>query len=171
MFGHIGHRRILVAAFAGAILAALGLTATMAVAAPPEHGTFTAHDQFVDTASCGFPIVGDYTFTNENETYFNAAGDITRVELHETTVGTLSANGVTLHESDRENVLVDFVDGTPMFSKHTGTLFHMIGPDGAVFLVAGQLVFEVVNGFDGPLIAAHGVDFGGDLSTFCAAFE
>jgi hypothetical protein len=46
----------------------------------------------------------------------------------------------------------------------------MVGPDGTLFLVAGQLVFEVVNGFDGPLITVHGVDFGGDVATFCAAF-
>ena len=155
----------------GVIVVAAMTLVTAAVAAPPEHGTFTAHDQFVDTTTCGFPIVGDYTFTNDNETYFNASGDITRVELHETTVGTLSANGVTLQESDRENIGVSFINGAPVISKHTGTLFHMVGPDGAVFLVAGQLVFEVVNGFDGPLIAAHGVDFGGDVSTFCAAFN
>jgi hypothetical protein len=144
--------------------------AAAATAAPPEHGTFTARDQFVDTETCSFPIVGDYVFTNDNATYFNAAGDITRVELHETTVGTLSANGVTLRESDRENIDVEFVDGAPVIAKHVGTLFHMVGPDGKVFLAAGQLVFEVVNGFDGPLIAAHGVDFGGDQSDFCAAF-
>jgi hypothetical protein len=78
---------------------------------------------------------------------------------------------VTLRENDRENVNVGFVDGAPVISKHVGTLFHIVGPGGTLFLVAGQLVFEVVNGFDGPLIVAHGVDFGGDLSTFCAAFE
>ena len=160
------HKLIVIAA---TVAAAATLTA-VAGATPPEHGSFTAHDQFVDTETCGFPIAGDITFTNDNAGYVDAAGILVRVELHETTVGTFTANGVTLRESDTENVHVDFVDGNPVLAKHTGSLFHMTGPGGAVFHVAGQLLFEVVNGFDGPLIAAHGVDFGGDESTFCAAF-
>jgi hypothetical protein len=151
------------------VTAALALT-TAAGATPPERGTFTAADHFVDTESCSFPIVGDFVFANDNATYFNAAGAITRVELHETTVGTLSANGVTLRENDVENIDVNFVDGVPVLAKHVGTFLHLVGPDGTLFMAAGQLVFEVINGFDGPLIAAHGVDFGGDPSTFCAAF-
>ena len=160
------HKLIVIAA---AVAAAATLT-TIAGATPPERGSFTAHDQFVDTETCGFPIVGDFTFTNDNAGFFDSAGTIVRVEVHETTVGTMTANGVTLRESDMENVHVDFVDGSAVLAKHTGSLFHMTGPGGTVFHVAGQLLFEVVNGFDGPLIAAHGVDFGGDESTFCAAF-
>jgi hypothetical protein len=155
---------------AAAAAAALALTGS-AGATPPQHGTSTSHDQFVDTQTCGFAIVGDVVFTNDNEAYFDAAGQTTREELHWTTVSTFTANGATVRERDQENVHVDFVDGVPVLSKHVGTLFHMVGPGGTLFLVAGQLVFEVVNGFDGPLIAAHGVDFGGDVSTFCAAFS
>jgi hypothetical protein len=155
------------------ISSALAIALTLSVSAgatPPQHGTFTSHDQFVDTATCGFPIAGNYTFTNDNERYFDTAGTITRVELHETTVGTLTANGVTLREHDQENVHVDFVDGVPVLSTRVGTFFHIVGPEGTLFHVAGQLVFEVVDGFDGPLIAVHGVDFGGDVATYCAAF-
>jgi hypothetical protein len=161
---------------AAVVVAAVTLTA-VAGATPPEHGTFTFHDQFVDTDTCGFPIVGDVVFTNDNSAYFDAAGTITRVELHEITVGTFTANGVTLREHDQENVHVDFIDGVPVTAMHTGTFFHMVAPDGTLFLVAGQLVFgEVLDPqsgfyFDGPLIAAHGVDFGGDDATFCAAFS
>lgn len=154
---------------AAAVLAAAAL-AGAAGATAPQHGSFTSHDQFVDTETCGFPIVGDYSFTNDNAAYFDASGQIARVELHETTVGTLTANGVTLRERDSENVHVDFVDGSPVSAMHTGTLFHMVAPDGTLFHVAGQLLFEVVNGFDGPLLKATGVDFGGDVSDFCAAF-
>jgi hypothetical protein len=157
---------LILSALAGALALAAAAGAT-----PPEHVTFTAHDQFVDTETCNFPIVGDYAFTNDNVGFVDAAGNTTHVELHETTSGTVTANGVTLREHDQENVHVDFVDGVPVISKHVGTLFHMVGPGGTLFLVPGQLVFEVVNGFDGPLIAAHGVDFGGDVSTFCTAFS
>jgi hypothetical protein len=149
----------------------LALTLTVSAGAtPPQHRTFTAHDRFVDSATCGFPIVGDYTFTNDAVVLQDAAGTTTGVEIHETTVGTLTANGVTLREHDQENVHVDFVEGVPVLSTHVGTFFHIIAPDGTLFLVAGQLVFEVVDGFDGPLIAVHGVDFGGDVATYCAAF-
>ena len=151
------------------ITLALTLTAS-AGATPPQHGTFTSHDQFVDTETCGFPIVGDYTFTNDSVALQDAAGITTGEEIHMTNVGTLTANGVTLREHDQENVHVDFVDGVPELSTHVGTFFHMVGPDGTLFLVAGQLVFEVVNGFDGPLIVVRGVDFGGDVATYCAAF-
>ena len=64
----------------------------------------------------------------------------------------------------------------PVLSTHVGTFFHMVAPDGTLFLIAGELIFEEVfdpeSGFyfDGPLIAAHGVDFGGDVAAFCAAF-
>jgi len=149
----------------------LALTLTLSAGAtPPQHSTVTTRNQFIDTGTCGFPIVGDYTFTNDNVALLDAAGTTTGLQIHETTVGALTANGVTLREHDQENVHIDFVDGVPVLSTHVGTFFHMIGPDGTLFLVAGQLVFEVVNGFDGPLITVHGVDFGGDVATFCAAF-
>lgn len=154
---------------ASVITLALTLTAS-AGATPPQHGTVTTRNQFIDTETCGFPIVGDYTFTNDNVALQDAAGTPTGTEIHETTVGTLSANGVTLREHDQENVHIDFIDGVPVLSTHVGTFFHVVGPDGTLFLFAGQLVFEVVNGFDGPLIAVHGVDFGGEVGTFCAAF-
>ena len=54
---------LIVSALAGALALAAAAGAT-----PPEHGTFTAHDQFVDTETCAFPIVGDYVFTNDNVT-------------------------------------------------------------------------------------------------------
>jgi hypothetical protein len=149
----------------------LALTLTVSAGAtPPQHGTVTTRNQFIDTETCGFPIVGDYTFTNDNVVLLDAAGTTTGVEIHQTTVGTLTANGVTLREHDQENVHIDYVAGDPVRSTHVGTFFHIVAPDGTLFLVAGQLVFEVVNGFDGPLIAVHGVDFSGDVATFCAAF-
>ncbi len=154
-----------------ASLITLALTLTLSAGAtPPQHRTVTTRNQFIDTETCGFPIIGDYTFTNDNVALQDAAGTTTGVEIHQTTVGTLTGNGVTLREHDQENAHIDFVDGVPVLSTHVGTFFHMVGPDGTLFLVAGQLVFEVVNGFDGPLITVHGVDLGGDVATFCAAF-
>ncbi len=152
-----------------AAAAALALAAA-AGAAGPQHFSFTGHDQFVDTETCGFPIVGDFTFTNDVTEFDDANGTIQSLQLHQSTVGTLVANGLTLKESDHTQTFVTFVDGVATHAIHVGTLFHMIGPDGTIFLVAGQEVWEVEHGFDHTLLSFHGVDFGGDVATFCAAF-
>lgn len=110
-------------------LAALTLTAA-AEAVPPIHDTISFHDQFVDTAMCGFPIVGDLVFTNDITEFRDAAGTNTTLQLHQSTVGTFTANGVTLRMNSRETIMVDFVDGVPVTAKHVGQLDHISGPNG-----------------------------------------
>jgi hypothetical protein len=80
------------------IVSALGaftLTAA-AEAVPPVHDTLSFHDQFVDTAMSGFPIVGDLVFTNDITEFRDGEGTNTKLQLHQSTVGTFTANGVTL---------------------------------------------------------------------------
>ncbi len=158
------------------VLIAVGAAAALALvpmagAAGPQHFAFTSRDHFVDTETCSFPIVGDFTFTNDVTEFDNPDGTIVRLQLHQTNVGTLVGNGVTLKEDEHTQTFVTFVDGSPTQAIHVGVLFHMIAPDGTLFLVAGQEVWEVENGFDHTLISFHGVDFGGDVAAFCAAFE
>ena len=160
-------RKLLVIAVA--IVSALALVAT-AAALPPSHDSFTFHDQFVDTDTCAFPVSGDTVFTNDIKETFDADGVITTVELHQSTVGSFTANGTTLKINVRETIIVEFVDGVAVTAKHVGLLNSIVGPGGPIFHRTGQALFEVVGGFDGPLIARHGLRDVFDPVEFCAAF-
>jgi hypothetical protein len=153
-----------------AVTAILAVAAT-AAAAEPTHFRSVFPYQFVDTQTCAFPIVGDFVFTNDGTEFDNADGTISSLQLHQSNVGTLTGNSVTLTENEHTQTFVTFVDGAASQAAHVGTLFHLVGPNGRDALVAGQQVFEVENGFDTTLIAEHGVafDFSSDAA-FCAAF-
>jgi hypothetical protein len=140
-------------------------------AAEPQHFRSTFPYQFVDTRSCAFPIVGDFVFKNDGTEFDNPDGTIDSLQLHQSNVGTLTGNGITLKENEHTQTFVTFVDGVATQAKHVGTLLHLTGPGGRVVLIAGQQVFEVQNGFDTNLITEHGVnlDFSSDAA-FCAAF-
>lgn len=153
---------------ASAAVAALAL-ASAAGATPPVHDSFTFHDEFVDTDTCSFPVVGDTVFTNDVIEWFDD-GVTTTLHLHQSTAGTLTANGTTLRVNIRETIIVEFVDGVPVTAKHVGLLDSIVGPGGPVFHRSGQALFEVVGGFDGPLIARHGLRDVFDPAEFCAAF-
>jgi hypothetical protein len=165
-------RRLLLIA---SVLGALTL-ASAAEAVPPIHDTVSFHDQFVDTTMCGFPIVGDLVFTNDITEFRDGEGTNSKLQLHQSTVGTFTANGVTLRINSRETIMVDFVDGVPVTAKHVGQLDHIRGPNGPIFHRTGQDVFQVVfdpqTGFyvDGPRIARHGLRDDFDLAVFCGEF-
>ena len=161
-------RKLLV--IASTLAGSLTLAAS-AGAAAPQHFHFTGHDQFVDTESCSFPIVGDFINTTNGTEFDSASGTIERLQLHQSSVGTLVGNGVTLKVSEHTQTFVTFVAGEAAQAIHVGVLFHLTGAGGTVFLVAGQEIWEVENGFDHTLISFHGVDFGGDAAMFCGAFS
>jgi hypothetical protein len=145
-------------------------------AAAPDHETFAFPISFVDTATCGFPIVGEYEFRNMIIDGAVATGTGT-LQLHQSNVGTLTAKGVTLRQSDHYTISVDFVDGVPRTATWTGNLEYIRGPNDYVFHRTGQAVFEVVFdpvlGFyvDGPLVTRHGLRANFDAAPFCAAFS
>jgi hypothetical protein len=158
------------------VLGALSLAATTA-AAPPVHDTFTVHRTTTDTTTCSFPVVQDWDFTNRTTALLDADGSLTGLQLHQSSVGTLTGNGTTLRLNIRETILVDFVDGIPVRAKHVGVLDSIVGPGGPVFLRTGQATFAVVFdpdlGFyvDGPVLARHGLRADFDPVAFCAAFS
>ena len=154
---------------ATAAVAALVLAA-WAGATTPVHDSFTFPDQFVDTDTCAFPVAGNTVFTNDITEWFDDQGGIQTLHLNQSTVGTFTAKGTTLRLNIRETIIVEFVDGVAMTAKHVGLLNSIVGPGGPVFLRTGQAVFEVVGGFDGPLIARHGLRDVFDPVEFCAAF-
>lgn len=131
----------------------------------------------VDAETCSFPVARDFVFTNDVKEFFDAAGNPTKLELRQSTVGTLTANGQTLRMNIRETIMVEFTDGVPVTAKHVGQLDFIGGAGEAVFHRTGQAVFQVVFdpniGFyvDGPLIARHGLRDDFDPVAFCAALS
>jgi hypothetical protein len=162
-------RKLLIAA--ATTVAALVLAASVA-AAPPIHEQFSIHLTEVDTQTCSFPVVRDWTFSTHDTAFFDADATITKLQLHQSSVGTLTGNGVTLRMNIRETIMVEFVGGDPVRAKHVGQLDYIGGSHGQpVFHRTGQAVFQVVNGMDGPLIARHGLRDDFDPIAFCAAFS
>ena len=153
----------------------LALSAATARAAAPDHQTFKYPYQFVDTDTCGFPIAGDYVFTNDIIDSASATGTGV-LELHQSNVGTLTAKGVTLRETDHYTVFVTFANGVPVTAKHVGDLDEIIGPGGPLFHRTGLDVYAVVfdpgSGLyvDGPRIVREGLRDNFDVAEFCAAF-
>jgi hypothetical protein len=165
-----------VATFIAATAMVFAAAASPAAAVPPVHDTFSFVNSFVDTATCGFPVAVETVFTNDITEFSDADGTLTKLQLHQSEVGTWTAKGVALKVNLRETFLVEFENGIPVIAKHVGLLNSIVGPNGPVFLRTGQRVFEVVfdpaSGFyvDGPLIAAHGVRANFDAAAVCAAF-
>jgi phage tail protein X len=161
-------RVLLSAAISAAALFALAGTAA---AEPPLHDSFSIHLTDVDTQTCSFPVVRDWDFTTHDTAFFDADGVITMLQLHQSSVGTLTGNGVTLRLNIRETTIVEFVDGIPVTAKHVGQLDYIGGSHGQpVFHRTGQEVREALGGVDGPLIARHGLRDDLDPVAFCAAF-
>jgi hypothetical protein len=159
-------RTLIAAAAAVAVALALGVTAG---ASPPEHFKSQFPYSFVDTTTCSFTIVGSFVFTNDGTQFTD--GRLVDLQLHQSNVGTLVGNGVTLKEDEHTQTFVTFENGAATQAVHVGIEFHMVGPAGRVFQIAGRQVWEVEHGFDHTLISETGVDFDFDPATFCAAFQ
>ena len=148
------------------------VAASPAAATPPFHDVFSVHLTDVDTQTCGFPVVRDWDFTNAETDFFDADGNVTEVQLHQFSVGTLTGNGVSLRLNIRETIMLEFAGGVPVTAKHVGQLDYIGGPGGQpVFHRTGQAAYEVVGGLDGALIARHGLRDDFDPVAFCAAFS
>jgi hypothetical protein len=156
----------------------LALAGCLAVAAPaaagltPQHFRFRFPEQRVDTTTCAFPVVFSFVFTNDGTVFFDDAGVIQSLQLHQSRVGTVVGNGVTFKEDEHTQTFVTFTDGNATQAIHVGTIVHLVGPNGRLVDIAGQQVFEVENGFDHTLISEHGVDFDfASDAAVCAAFS
>src|SRR5258707_10117092 len=108
-----------------ASLITLALTLTLSAGAtPPQHRTVTTRNQFIDTETCGFPIIGDYTFTNDNVALQDAAGTTTGVEIHHTTSGALTRDRATPPQHDPEKAHHHILDRAPRLSAPPRTLLY-----------------------------------------------
>ena len=125
----------------------------------------------VDTQTCNFPIVRDWVLTTHDTAFFDADGVIEKLQLHQSNLGTLTGNGVTLRMNIRETTMIDFAGGIPVTAKHVGQLDYIGGSHGQpVFHRTGQELRAVDGGLDGPLIARHGLRDDLDPVEFCGAF-
>jgi len=159
---------------AASALAALAF-AVSAGATPPESFVDSVAIQDVDTTSCSFPIVRDLVFTNAATAFFDADGNIVTLTLRQSTVGTLTGNGVTLRMNIRETIMVEFENGLPVTAKHVGQLDYIGGSAGQpVFHRTGQAVYDVVCSpsgcFDAAVIARHGLRDDLNAAAFCGSF-
>ena len=148
---------------AGAFILAL-VPVTAAQAAGPQQFKVTETVSFTDTATCGFPIALNFQVTGVGRAFFDAQGNFQRAIIQQNVVGTDSANGITLRESDH---FVDFptADGN---LKEVGLPIHIQG-GGIVIRDAGYLVFNP----DGSVAVIHGPHpfLEGDTAAYCAALS
>ena len=157
-----------------ALTLSLALAAAKANAAAPDHEFIKYQYGFVDE-TCGFPVVGDYVFTNDIIDSSLATGTGT-LQLHQSNVGTLTAKGVALREQDHYTIFVTIVNGVPVTATHVGDLDEIIGPGGPLFHRTGfdeyLVVFDPDLGYyvDGMRIVRHGLRDNFDGAEICAAF-
>lgn len=154
----------LAAAALGAILVVL-LQATGAHAAAPNQirEMFTA--SLPDETTCSFTIDLTFQVTVVGREYFDKRGNFERATFRNSLVGTDSANGFTLPESDH---FVDFIRADDTV-KQVGLPVHIKLPNGSVLIRdAGYILI----GPDGSITFTHGPHpfLTGDVAQYCAAF-
>ena len=131
----------------GAFLLVL-LQVPAAHAATPIHFTLTETESFTDTTSCSFPIALNLQSKSVGTAFFDAQGNFQRAIVETNTVGTNSANGITLRETDH---YVDFFNsagydkevGLPIHIQDGGVVIRdacyvLFNPDGSVAFTRGR---------------------------------
>jgi len=159
--GRIRLGRSAVAVAAGAFLLAL-VPVTAAQAAGPQQFKGTEPLSVTDTTTCGFPIAINAQDSFVGREFFDAQGNLQSIDLEQNIVGTESANGISLRESDH---YVEFIDVSTGGFTEVGLSVHLQG--GAV-VGAGYIAFNP----DGSVAVVHGTPvLGGDTGALCAALS
>ena len=147
------------------VLTVVALAATgAAVAAPPAQFHVVTDVQLVDDQTCAFPITLSYHVTSAGRDFFDNSGNWIGAVVEQNTVGTDTANGVSLPDADH------FVDHwTAQGDRETGLVIHVALPGGGVLIRdAGNIQF----GWDGSITFVRGPHplILGDTAAYCAAF-
>ena len=153
------------------VIAAAGVAAlvapTLASASPPDRGTFSEHETFVDPEVCapqGFPVNVVQDETNNFRRHFDRAGAVAFIQVHVDYRAVISANGHTIVERDKWTDTF-YADGT---ARTVGNTVHIQGQGpGLVQHDAGQIIFNS----DGSVAAIHGPHPQFEGQTFCFALE
>jgi hypothetical protein len=142
---------------------ALGFAASPAGAVAPVHESFGGPITFNNP--CSFLVVSELFGTNDVTTFFDDQGNVTALQLHQTVVGTVTANGTTLRFNTQEQIFVDFTIETV---REVGVLDSISGPNGPIFFRTGFALSDLETG---ATIARHGVLDIFDPAEFCAALS
>ena len=142
-----------------------GVCASPAAGAPSERFVLTGTTIATDETSCGFPIVMTLDYRIVRRDYFDRFGNVERTTIHVQLVGTDTANGVSLDESDHYTIHVD-AEG---IQRLTGLTMHARVPGGGVVSRdAGQFT-RLPDGSIGLVRGPH-PGLTGDTAAYCAAF-
>jgi hypothetical protein len=147
---------------AAAALAALAMTmatAGSALAAAPVITTTPFHQTIVDAQTCAFANTQVYTGTVRMIAFADGT-----VKQHLTLVGTISAHGKSLTDTDHYTV-TSSADGA---ARIVGTVIHIVLPGGGVVVDAGKITISPT----GQLAFTGRQDqLTGNLAGFCAALS
>jgi len=149
---------------AASIAAVVGVPAS-ASAAPPDHGTFSSHEVFVDSEVCAPEGFSVHVVEDEAGTFraqFDRTGAVAFFQVHIDYRAVISANGHTIVERDKW-MDTFYPDGT---GRTVGDTVHIQGQGpGLVQHDAGQITFNS----DGSVAAIHGPHPQFEGQTFCFA--
>jgi hypothetical protein len=150
-----------------AALAALGLGvhASLAGAAAPEEHLLTGTLTVTDSTLCGFPIVMSLDYRIAHRDYLDRSGNLTRSTIHVQLVGTDSAKGVSLEESDHYTVHVDAAGN----QRTTGLTMHARLPGGGLVARDAGSFTRLADGSIAFVRGPHSALLG-DTAAYCAAF-
>ena len=157
--------------FLAAIAAAGALSATAAAAPPTIARDLTGTNTASLTGVCSFPVEVTSSTTATEIDYFDANGNLTRVQVHVVEQDVFTANGKSLTgEPFAFNIQVLFdSEGNVTHVYANGVAERIILPGGSLFLSAGRGDFIAHPGEDFLLSP----DFGarGNIAGFCAALS
>ena len=163
---HVPRRwAVLVLATAAAIASAVPVAAA---AGRTDVGSFPIEDQFVDdgaSQACGFPVSVDLSGILRYELRFDGSGNAVWLALHFFRDGTVTGNGVSLPEIDRDNQFIDLTSGA---LREVGIVFRVSIPNGP------PVIFDrgfIRVGSDGSIemVAGPHPALDGDFAALCAA--
>ena len=151
-------------------MATVGVAGLMAApatawASPPDHGTFSSHEVFVDSEVCapeGFSVDVVQDEVNTFRVFFDRTGAPAFIAVHVDYRAVISANGHTIVERDKWTDTF-YPDGS---ARTVGNTVHIQGQGPRLVQHdAGQIVF----GADGSVQAIHGPHPQFEGQTFCFA--
>jgi hypothetical protein len=156
---------------AAAVLGAAAL-AQSASAVPPIRQDFTFTDTAVLTDVCSFPVTVEFTQTVTEIVFFDANGNLTRVQIQTVEQDVFTANGRTLvglPYTFSQQLLFDPESGDITHVFASGLVSRVPLPGGDFFLTAGRLDFLAHPGE--TFLVQPDVGAQGNLAGFCAALS
>jgi hypothetical protein len=162
-------RRLALCTLAVAVAVAVAVVAAPAAwATPPEH--FTDEFPFESVVDCGtFTITETGTFFQHGTVFFDHAGEVTRVLIHESYVGVFTLSNSSKTYTEKGHHLIDIA---PTSFKVSGQLNTIVGDDFRLYDV-GRIVFDN-NGDVVFASARHPIysgGFSGADSALCSALS